>query len=189
MTQRPSFAASFAKALAISAKKRGMWAYLPGQILITLSLGAAVAWFVPEKFWTDAHWSESATVYGGMLAFNALLLAVGWGAFAKIYEIIGATDFAAFLRRHDMLDLHILFVSTVHAALATASAISFGGLVSLLLPLPLSGDRVIFGLMIGSSVYSLIQAMRATTMMNDLIWDKAHSEPATAPALKAVPSR
>jgi hypothetical protein len=183
MPPRPSFAATYAKALVVAARKRGWWAYVPTRLLISLGLGAAAAYFVPggaQGFWADSNWGTSATVIGGVLAFNGILLAVGWSAFAKIYDVIGSPDFSAFLKRHDMLDTHIMFVDAVHFSLAAAALISFAALIGLLLPLPELADRGLFALMVGSCVNSIAEAFSATAMMNDLIWDKAHADGSAA---------
>jgi hypothetical protein len=132
--------------------------------------------------------ATTATIYGGVLAFNALLLAVGWSAFSKIYEVIGNKEFASFLRRHDILDIHIMFVDLVHVALALSAFLSFVGTVALALPLPMMAHRVLFSGMVGMSLYSMTEALRASSMMNDLIWDKAIAEANGQNSLRPVQS-
>jgi hypothetical protein len=172
---RPSFAASYAKAFAIAAKKRGWRAYLPLRQILSLTLGAAAAYFMPQVFWLDEKWEVSAAVMGGMLAFNGLLLAIGWSAFSKIHDIISEPEFSAFLKRYDILDIHMMFVDGTHFALAAGALASFAALIGVLLPLPLLADQILFAITVGTSVNSVTEAFRASEMMNDLIWDKAHS--------------
>lgn len=173
---RPTFAATFAKALSIAAKKRGWRAYLPARLSLCFGVAFIPAYLVPTSFWSDAKWDISTAVYGSVLAFNALLLAIGWGAFSKIYEIIGSRRFGDFLGRHDMLDIHILFVGMVHAALAVSALASLAGLITLTIDFPVAADRIIFGTMIALSINSTAEAMRASDMMHDLLWDKIQSE-------------
>ncbi|NJM51598.1 MAG: hypothetical protein HC843_12620 [Sphingomonadales bacterium] len=97
---RPSFASTLAKALSIGAKKRGIFAYIPLRLIGCVISGAIIAGFVPNSFWLNKNLGSSLAVYGGILAFNGLLLAIGWGAFSKIYEIIGTTDFSTFCGDH-----------------------------------------------------------------------------------------
>jgi hypothetical protein len=179
MPKRPSFPETYAKALGIAAKKRGWRAYIRLRPIFAAAIGAAATWFMPvgvAGFWADASWGVSATVFGGVLAFNAILLAVGWSAFAKIYDVISAPDFSAFLKRHNILDVHLMFVTGIHFALAAAALISFAALIGLLLPLPLLVDQILFGLTVATSVNGIVEAFRATGLMNDLIWDKVHSD-------------
>jgi hypothetical protein len=54
--------------------------------------------------------------------------------------------------------------------------ISFAALIGLLLPLPLLVVQILFGLTVATSVNGIVEAFRATGLMNDLIWDKVHSD-------------
>jgi hypothetical protein len=139
-------------------------------------------------FWADEKWEVSAAVMGGMLAFNGILLAVGWGAFSKIHDIISEPEFSAFLKRHDILDIHMMFVDGTHFALAASALASFAALIGVLLPLPLLADKALFAISISASLNAVMEAFRATEMMNDLIWDKAHSDerPSSQPSLRTV---
>ncbi|MBR0551794.1 hypothetical protein [Stakelama marina] len=172
---RPSLAQTFAKALQISAKKRGYRAFIPVRMILTLAVGIGVSRFVPDTAWRSDNLGAMATLYGGILAFNALLLAVGWNAFSRIYDAISEEEFSEFLKRYNMFDLHIMFISLVHITLASAAIMSFAGLISLLLPIGAEISKWILAIILFLSVYSLTEAMRATTMMNDLVWDKAHA--------------
>jgi hypothetical protein len=191
MAPRPSFPETYAKVLTAAAKKRGWRAYLPIRQLIAAAIGFVATWYVPAGpagFWVDASWPVAVAVIGGVLVFNGILLGVGWGAFAKIYDVIGSTDFSAFLKRHNILDVHLMFVSGIHFSLAAAALISFATLIGLLLPLPQAVDQFLFGLMIASSVNGIVEAFRATALMSDLIWDKAHADDKAAvqPNLRTV---
>lgn len=173
---RLPFASTLAKALSIGAQKRGIFAYVPLRLIACVVSGAIIAGLTPNEFWLDKNQGASLAVYGGILAFNGLLLAIGWGAFSKIYEIVGAADFAAFLRRSSLLDIHIFFVDLVHGALIAAATVSFFGLVLLPINLPVLLDAVLFAFIIGLSLNSLLEAMRASAMMHDLLWDKSISD-------------
>src|SRR3712207_1066163 len=107
MEKRRSFAESFADALRVSAAKRGWRAYVPHVLLICLGLGAGGAYAVEAAFWSTEKWDVAATVYGGLLAFNALLLAVGWSAFSKIYEVISRGRLGEVLLKNKLLDEHL----------------------------------------------------------------------------------
>jgi hypothetical protein len=189
MPRRPNFPVTFAKALRVAAEKRGWRAYIPFRQIIAGAIGFGVTWFIPtgtEGFWADKP--VAAAVIGGVLVFNGILLGVGWGAFAKIYDIIGSTDFSDFLKRSHILDIHLMFVGGIHFALASAALVSFATLVGLVLPLPLIAEQVLFGGMVATSVNGIVEAFRATALMNDLVWGKAHSadSPTTQPNLRSI---
>lgn len=188
MPRRPSFPVTFAKGLRVAAEKRGWLAYMPFRQIIAAAVGFGVTWFLPsgaEGFWADKP--VAAAVIGGVLVFNGILLGVGWGAFAKIYDIIGSRDFSEFLKRHHILDIHLMFVGGIHFALATAALVSFATLIGLVLPLPLIAEQILFGGTVATSVNAIVEAFRATTLMNDLVWDKAHSADSPAqPNLRPV---
>ena len=172
---RPRFIETFGKTLQIATKKRGWRAIIPYRFAGAIAVGAIAAMAIPSIFWANDKWDISTAVYGAILAFNGLLLAIGWGAFSKIYEIIGEGEYAEFLRRHNILDIHIFFVEVVHLALAAAAIASALALIFLMFDLPLWIDRVVFSFLVGLSINSLAEAFRANGMMHDLIWEKAQA--------------
>jgi hypothetical protein len=186
MPHRPRLSESFAEGLSIAAKARGVRAYIPGWAIICLALGSFAAWSLPAAFWKDTEWGTSMTFYGGLLAFDGLLLAIGWGAFAKIYEIIGTGDFAAFLRRNGLLPLHFLYIDLAQAALVLAALSTGTAAVMTLADVVLILDRAMMALSIGTSCYAVVKAMSATSAMHDLIWERANLPSATNPPLAVV---
>jgi len=183
---RPKLSESFAEGLAVAAKNRGGWAYVPRWLIGSLTLGGIAAAFMPGKFWAYANWGVSVTFYGGLLAFDGLLLAIGWGAFSKIYEIIGTGEFAAFLRRNGLLNIHLLFVDLAQMSMVAAALATGFALVSALCEMPLWLHRSTLALSIGLSCYAIVKAVGATHAMHDLIWDKANMPQETKPPLSGV---
>jgi hypothetical protein len=179
--KRPKLSEAFAEGLAIAAKNRGGWAYVPSWLIGSLLMGAIAATFIPASFWSDSNWGVSVTFYGGLLAFDGLLLAIGWGAFSKIYEIIGAGDFAAFLRRNGLLNIHLLFVDLAQLSMVAAALATGIALVAVLCPLAMWVDRGALAISLGLSCYAIVKAVAATQAMHDLLWDKTN-QPLTAPS-------
>ncbi|WP_139839521.1 hypothetical protein [Oceanibacterium hippocampi] len=188
MDSRPKFLTAFFKNVSESYDRNGVRAIVPWWLFLGLAVGTVVAWYMPESYWWEKKWDIATTVFTGFLAFDGLLLALGWGAFSKIYEILSTGWFAAFLRRHDLLGDHLFFVDAVHAILVLSAVSSGAALVSVLLPLPLWSDRIILAVVVGLSLWSLTKALSAMSMMNDLIWELAHSEPDDRGHLRPVDS-
>lgn len=176
MSGRPKFPETFAKALRISAKVRGAWAYVPHWLIACMAVGAFAAYKVPAGFWADTGWGTLATVYSGILTFDGLLLAVGWSAFSRVYEIIGSPAYSSFMRRNDILDVHLVAIDLVLICLTVSAVLAGAGLILTLCPAPVVIDSIVFAGMIGSALYSLIQTRRASGMMHDLIWERAEQE-------------
>lgn len=171
---RQAFLTSYLEALRRSAERRSWKAVVPFWIVVSLIVGSAVSYFVPNIFWTEENWEVSATIYSGILTFNGLMLALSWSAFSKIYEIISAPMFSSYLKKHDLLNGYIVYVSYVHMVQIVAVVASALGLVSVLFEIgSIWADRSILALVAASTIYSIKQASSAITGMHDLIWQKA----------------
>lgn len=177
MVARPKFFTALCKSIGDAYERKGVRAIVPWWLLLGFAIGGSVAWYMPTAFWADDNWGVATTVFTGFLAFDGLLLALGWGAFSKIYEIMSTGWFAAFLRRNGLLNDHLFFVDAVHSILVLSAVSSGVALVTVLLPIPPLADRVIVAAVIGLSLWSLIKALSAMRMMNDLVWELAHTEP------------
>lgn len=185
MKKRPSLAVSIAASLQSGAEARGMRAYFPTWILLSAALGGTLATSLPSEFWSQENWDISTAVLAGLLAFNGLLLALGWFAFAKIYETLTGTKLGSMLTRHGLLGVHLAFIDVSHFVLVFSSIASVACLVTVLLPLPIWADRTMLGISIALTAYGLFRAISATQMMNDLVWEQAHLEH-SGPQLAAV---
>ena len=143
-------------------------------IAAVLSVGFASASYIPLEFWMDSKWVVSTAVFGGLLAFNGLLMVLGWFAIAKIYEILSNDSLGKMLTTHGLLGLHLSFIDIIHLVLICASLLSVLGLIATLAGLPIVVDRLLFGGGLGLTLYGLSCAFSATRMMNDLIWEQAN---------------
>lgn len=186
---KPKLSQNFADGLAIAAKNRGWHAYIPYALLTCLILGLILAYFIPEKLWNETDTSNGLTVYGGLLAFNSLLLAIGWSTFAKLYELIGSGPFSKFLKRNGILKYHILFVEISQFTLVFSSVISGFGMFSILLPFSLITDRLILATAVGFSLYALVKCIQCTQAMHDILWEAAEFDSDTDCGEKITPIR
>lgn len=175
--KRPKFFTAFCNSVGAAYERKGIKSVVPWWLIVGVGVGGAAAWHMPATYWSDQKWDVATTVYTGFLAFDGLLLALGWGAFSKIYEILSQNWFAAFLRRNDLLNDHLFFIDAVHGMLVLSAVISGVALVTGLLPLPIWTDQVVLACVIASSFWSLTKALSTMKVMNDLVWELAHTEP------------
>ena len=146
---------------------------IPIWFIVFFAIGAAVAYFLPSKFW-DPLRDTSTIVYTGLLTFNGIVLALSWSAFAKIYDIIGAGRFASFLRDGKVLNSYLFAVRYIHASQMLAMVSSIGALMLLQFSeTPLIWQRVALGAMLGFGMYAIKQAASAVGIMQDLIHYRA----------------
>lgn len=176
MSRRPTFWGTFFRSVANSVDRRGVVALVPYWLLACLFIGGVASFSIPAEFWSNDRWDISTAVFTGVLAFNGLLLALGWGAFSKIYEILSEGSFAKFLNRNGLLNDHLFFIDFVHVALVVSSLLSGCGLFSVLVEIPLIADRITMAAVIGVTGWALIKTLSAISLMNGLIWDLAHTE-------------
>lgn len=133
----------------------------------------------------DDRWDVSTAVYAGVLAFNSLLMSLGWFSFSKIQEILLNESLGRMLTRHDLLGVHLAFIDLTHLILILGCLLSGSGLVTIPIGLPLLVDQCLLAATICFTVYALYRAYSATSMANTLIWEQAHLQ-ADAPHLRSV---
>lgn len=173
---KPNFPQTFAEGLAIAAENRGYVAYIPLKLIGCFGIAAAIVWNLPSELWAKAARSDLSAIYGGLLAFNGLLLAIGWSAFSRLYELIGSGPFSAFLNRNGILKYHILFIELSQIALVASSLGSGFGLFSAWLPFLEWFDRLILGGAIALTCYAIAKALESTQAMNEILWEASDFE-------------
>jgi len=176
-SQRPKFLPSYLGLLKKEAEQSSWFAVIPYALIASIFLGAAVALFTPSEFWTNSRWDVSTAVLAGLLTFNGLVLALGWNAFARIYDALFRKEFVSFLSKHDQLNPYIVHIGFMHfmqisAVIASGVALFF----VLFNSVPIAIDRFVFGTSISLTIYAVKQAIDAVSMMNDLVWQVAYFE-------------
>jgi hypothetical protein len=170
---RPKFLNSLLDSWQLSLKHDGAKALFPYWILFCLGIGLTLVYCLPKSFWDGSKLDVTVSAMSGLLTFNGIILALCWSAFSKIYEIVGAGSFAAHLRKHNLLNHYLAFVGYCHgtqifAIFATAFAVA-----ALWLPFALWFVKFAIGLCVAASIYALRQGVATSTVMQDLIWQKA----------------
>lgn len=170
--QRPGFWPSFFGALA----ERSAHGSFAGGIIfyaVAIAIGAAIAYALPGAFWADADRGPSSTALAGVLTFNGILLALGWSAFSRIYDIISSPRFSMFLKKHNLLNKYLITLSLIQSFQIFAVVMSAIALIAVFFENSFEIiNRIIFGAMITCSIIALRQASSAVRVMNDLIWQK-----------------
>lgn len=152
----------------------GGWpALFPVWVLSSLGLGGWLAWSLPATFWDGSKPEIPIAVMAGVLTFNGLTLALSWSSFGKIFEIIGAGEFSAFLRRNKLLSSYLVTVDWVHGAQVAAISATGLALFAPVLNLLPWAMKLIFGMSVAMSIYAVRQGIKASAIMQDLIWQKA----------------
>jgi hypothetical protein len=147
---------------------------VPMWLILSLCAGAAVAYFVPATFYAREKLEVPVAVYAAIFTMNGLILALSWGAFGRIYEIISSSGFTSYLLENKLLNGYIFYVSFVHITQIAAIVITFGAMIVLLCLAPSAlENQISFGLMCAASIYSVKTAVNAVRVMQDLVWQKA----------------
>ena len=181
--QRPKFLPSFLGAIQEEAELRGWWAVVPTVVLICAAAAAVVAYFMPALFWSEEKRELAVAFYSGVLVFNGLILALGWTAFSRIYDVLLRAEFGQYLMKNNLLNNYILQIEFMHAGqLSAAIAAGVALVMALLDNIPLVAERIVFGLVLMFTAYAIRQAANAVTAMNDLVWQSAFFETHRPPA-------
>src|ERR1700730_2250276 len=106
----------------------GWYKIIPLWLLSFVAVGCIISFYMPKEFWMQRR-DNATVVYAAILTMNGIILALSWGAFAKIYETISAPNFSTFLKEHGALDKFLFFVSYVHLAQLLALVTSSGALI------------------------------------------------------------
>jgi hypothetical protein len=173
---RPKFLASYFEAMKERASKTGWRALVPVWLGVGIGAGFAASWCLPDKLWTDPqNWQVIVGMYAAMVTINGLLLALSWGAFARIHELlVSSAEFAVFLRRAKLFNGYLFYVDWVQAAQLLALIASAGAMFSSIIAvIPVLGHKLILTASIGVSIYAIRYAVNAVTMMHDLVWQRA----------------
>lgn len=176
-SERPKFLPSFIGAIQEEAESHGWSAVFPFVLLSCAVTAGVIACIAPAEFWSEAKRELSVAVYVGLLTFNGLILALGWTAFGRIYDVLLRGDFGKYLMRNNLLNNYILQITYMHIFQIGAVITSAVGLIAVLLDaIPLVVSRILFGTALLFTMYAIKQAIDAVTAMNDLVWQSAFYE-------------
>lgn len=148
---------------------RRLW-WLPWLLLMIIAASALPAYYLPGDFFIRENWGVVATAYSGVLAFNAITLALSWSAISGILEVISRREFSSFLKSVGALDRYRFYIGGIHSIQLVAASVTLCALVSLFLDgVPELIHRFLFGIMLTLTLYALRWSHGAVQMANDLI--------------------
>lgn len=169
--ERPGFVSSVLQMWSDEVKENGLKSLIPYWLFCVLAVGSGAGYIVPDEFWQNARWDISTAVFAGILTFNGLVLALGWGAFSRIYDVILRGNFGAYLANNNLLNDYLVHINFIHLFQILSICASAVGLVFVLVDsVPLWLDRVVFGATVALTAYGIKQSVDAVTAMNDLVW-------------------
>lgn len=170
--RRPSFLESWLGDTREIVSEKGSWAIIPWSFLACGAGGSLIGYFMPASFFQDTRWDVSATFYAGLLAFNALTLALAWNAFGGVFERLSRTDFSAFLKSAGELEKYLFMISYIHLMQVVAAAVTLLSAVVIFMPVPwVWMDRIFIGVTVCFTAYALRWAVGSVKVSQDLVWN------------------
>src|SRR5688572_9166372 len=130
--QRPKFLASYFDAMKDGVHSKSWRAIVPVWLVVGFGAGAACVVCLPDKLWTDpVNWQVIVAMYAAMVTVNGLLLALSWGAFSRIHDLlVSSAEFAIFLRRAKLFNKYLFYIDWVHGAQLVALIVAAGAMFS-----------------------------------------------------------
>jgi len=158
-----------------SYKHVGPHTIFPFWFVLSVALGGlAVRFVVPESLFHEEKWEVTAAFYAGVLAFNAITMALSWSSISKILEITSQKGFSGYLQSAGMLDSYSFYVSFIHLVQVVACVLTLVAFVVLFAPI---NDALWKQLSLGASLSYTLYALRwsvgAVRVVKDLIWSYA----------------
>lgn len=161
------FVAYWLHDVVVGFQKRGFTSLIPWRPLVSGAVGFAAARYIAVE--NLAKPEVMIAAYAAMLTINAILLAVCWSAFAKIFETMGEERFGSWLRRNGLAGYYGWYVDFIHAVqMLAVVAAATSLIVSLMGGLPEIVPRLALGLAVGLSVLASWWAMGCVRLMRDL---------------------
>lgn len=136
--------------------------------------GYGMATSISSDFFFPRRWDVSVAVYSGLLAFNALTMALAWSGIGRVYDTLSAPKFSNFLQHAGVLARYHFVLGFIHTVQSIAALITIAAMGSLLVAtFPLWADRLALAATVGATLYALWWAYSAAQVARDLSWHHA----------------
>jgi hypothetical protein len=169
-TDKATFFDSFLQDIIDVRQRKGTVHIFPFILGTFFAVGGVAAYYFPWSFFSPEEWDSSATVYSGILAFNAITLALSWGAVGRVLEIMSNPGFSSFLQTHGMLNKYSFYVTFLHIIQVIAATCTLVALVMIFIALvPEWVNRVMLAVVIATTLYALRWSLGAVRIASDLI--------------------
>jgi hypothetical protein len=169
---RPSFGVLFRSEM-IRSIETGFGRLVPWIMLGCVGIGFGAARYASSELFQQGNAGTLATIYGGIVTFNGITLALTWSAIGKVYDTVARPDFSRFLRASKILSTYLFYVSLVHTVQVTSAVAAVLGLVSVFQPLPPLVSRIAFGVVVATTLYAIRWAAGSAKIVQDLAWHYA----------------
>ena len=160
--------------------KHHKWNVFPWKIATCLGLGFLVSFNVQSAFFYPRNLGVAVSVYSGLLAFNALTMALAWSGIGRVYDSMTSPKFSNFLQHTGVLAKYHFILGFIHTIQTLAATISIAGLaLSLIVRLPgqhgipIFWERIALGCTLSATLYALWWAYSAAQVARDLSWHHA----------------
>jgi len=152
--------------LAQSLNRRGLLALVPWKFIICAAVGAAVGVYVEPTIFTDR--GVAVAVFSALLTFNAILFAVCWGAFGRIYDILREDGFGDWLREKRMTGYYEFYVEFIQLTQMLASVAAGVGLALVVVQVPTAVMAGALGVAVACAAYAVWWTTGCVHVMQDL---------------------
>lgn len=168
----PSFGTLLRNELRVGLEK-GFSRVIPWLMIACSAVGYAAAHFADPRVFSQENWSTLAAVYGGVVTFNGLTLALSWSAIGRIYDTVSKAEFSRFLRASGLLNTYLFYVSLIHTVQVVSALAAVLGLVSVFLILPITIGPTVLAIVIATTLYAIRWAAGSSRVVKDLAWHYA----------------
>jgi hypothetical protein len=153
--------------------QRGFGRVVPWLALVCAGVGGGFAYFAQSSLFDVTQWGTLGAIYGGLLTFNGITLALGWTTIGRVYDTVSKAEFSRFLRASGLLNTYLFYISLIHTVQVLSATAAVAGMVSFVLPLPPFADRTILGGVIATTLYAIRWAAGSARIVKDLAWHYA----------------
>jgi hypothetical protein len=168
--QRPDMVLIFFDELKSDWQNGGLRRLLPWVMILCGCAGFAGGYYVDGDLFSKAQWQSLTALYAGVLTFNAITLALTWSAIGKMYDTLSDPEFSRFLRVSGVLNHYSFYIWVLHLIQILAAMAALAALVFVVLPVTEIYSRIIFGSVIGTTLYAMRWAAGAVHIIQDLSW-------------------
>lgn len=161
------FVAYWLRDLALDFDRRGWPAFIPLTFLSSALIGTTVAIFAKDALWHELQ--NAIAFYAAGLAVNAILLAVCWAGFARIFESLGDPEFGPWMKQRGFTGLYGFYVDFIQLTqMAAVAAMGCGLLLSMLDQIPNLAQRLALGVAVACSIYAARWTAGCVQVMQDI---------------------
>lgn len=154
-------------------ERRGWWAAIvPWTFIVSAFLAILSVSMMPDYTFFSGQVGTLLGVLAGLLAFNALTMALSWNAFGKIYELLAKPGFSGFLQAANELSRYMFYISYFHYTQVFAAAATLLAIIWMFFDFPpIWLDRCVLGVALFGTFYALRWSVGSVKVAHDLVWN------------------